>query len=458
MVWANPAFGLLAAGGLTVGFVYVMAPLADRLGLVDHPNYRKPHGGRMPLVGGLAMYLAFLLAASVLLPKAPVVRALVMGAGLLVFIGTVDDWRPLSHYVRFGAQIVAALVLYRVGGVVLHDLGRIGPSGELLSLGSWAIPITVFATVGVINAINMSDGMDGLAGSLLMVALGAIAVVAATADHTMELGLALLLMAVLAGFLYFNLRLPWRSRALVFMGDAGSMFLGLSVACLVILLSQGDDRAMTPATGLWILALPLIDAVSMMLRRLVTRRSPFAADREHYHHVLVQAGFSVPQALMVIVMVSALFGAVGLAGLYVEVPETVMFYGFVAVFALHFILLMRTWSKRRFLNRELERRGGLNRRVAGDRRARPGAWWRGADRRERRERRMRPERRDTGIQQARSYAASATTRRPGTRREEWILTPPSSANWRSELCGEAQRMNRIEREDDRRTDGSGPGP
>ena len=334
----------------------------------------------------------------VLGPMAAPVAALIVGGGILLLIGTVDDFRPLSHYLRFGAQIAAASVLCFWGNVILNDLGAIGPEWQTLALGDWAIPITIFATVGVINAVSISDGMDGLAGSLVLVALAGAAVVAGMAGRAPELQLILLLSAVLIGFLYFNMRLPWRSRARAFMGDAGSMFLGLTLACLLISLSQGENRAMPPVTALWFFAIPLIDTLSVMLRRLLHRRSPFTANREHYHHILVYAGFSVTKALLIIVGIAMALAGIGLLGLYLQVPESVMLYAFLGVFGLHFLILMRAWKFRRFLKRILERRGEVDRRVVRrDRRVTNAISqtidWQGKEHRHNEDRRKLPDRR-----------------------------------------------------------------
>ena len=233
----------------------------------------------------------------------------------------------------------------------------------------------------------------GLGGGVVMVALTGMAIVAGVAGRTAELRMILLLIAVVTGFLYLNLQFPWRSRAKVFMGDAGSMFLGLMLAFLLVSLSQGENRAMAPVTALWLLAIPLIDTVSMMLRRSISGRSPFAADREHFHHILVDAGFTVSRTLLVIIGFATALTGIGLLGLYLDVPERVQFYAFLGLFGLHFAVLMRTWRARRFLNRRLDRRGSVDRRSREDRRSPVTDRWAGKVRRIRRERRTLAERR-----------------------------------------------------------------
>jgi UDP-GlcNAc:undecaprenyl-phosphate GlcNAc-1-phosphate transferase len=137
------------------------------------------------------------------------------------------------------------------------------------------------------------------------------------------------------------------------MGDAGSMFLGFVLAWFLIQLSQGEGRLMTPVTALWIFALPLFDTVSVMLRRLLLGRSPFIGDREHLHHLLQAAGFSQKQALGLMVVLALAASGIGLVGTFLGAAEHWMFAGFLVLFAVHFLVLMRGWGSRRFLSRPL---------------------------------------------------------------------------------------------------------
>lgn len=256
-------------------------------------------------------------------------------------------------WARFGAQVAAALIMTLGAGVVLNDLGSLTSVGNPIFLGILAMPLTVFATVGVINAVNMSDGIDGLAGSLVLVVVAALCLMTWAADQWECLSVLTVLAAVLLAFLLFNLR-P-RGHALVFMGDAGSMFLGFVIAWLLVKLSQGPERLFAPAIALWIFALPLADTVSMLLRRTLLGRSPFLADREHFHHILIAAGFTPRQTVGLMVALASIAAAIGLTGHFAGVPEHWMFMGFLGLFALHFCLVMSAWHQKRFLGRLLLR-------------------------------------------------------------------------------------------------------
>ncbi len=347
------AYSYLIGFVVTVGLIHILRPLALRLGLVDQPDQRKLHKGEIPLTGGLAMFLGFLFA--VLTLKAPLgdLRALFAGAAILIVVGVLDDFHELSTRVRFAAQIGAALLMVYWGGVVLYDMGALGIHGGMAVLGVFSVPLTVFSAVGVINALNMSDGMDGEAGIFTLVALGSLAIITWLAGAEREFQIIMVLVSVVLGFLFYNLRLPGRKRALVFMGDAGSMFLGFMLTWFVVGLSQGEERIMTPVTALWILLLPLFDAVGIMFRRMFKGRSPFAADREHFHHLLLHAGYSVPHALLLILLLAICAAMVGLAGLFYGASEAWLFYSFLALFALYFIGMARSWKVMRLFQRSL---------------------------------------------------------------------------------------------------------
>jgi UDP-GlcNAc:undecaprenyl-phosphate GlcNAc-1-phosphate transferase len=334
---------VLIAFSITANILFAFPILARRFGLIDVPDQRKQHQDEIPLIGGIAMFCGFVLAALLIDPLPSGIRNLLAGAIILIAIGILDDLREMSHRVRFVAEIFAALLVSMGGGTILHDLGAIGWSTGSMSLGILAVPLTVFAMVGVINALNMSDGIDGLAGGQVLVTLSALALITWEKGLEQQLGLLLLLIAVVIAFLSFNLRFPGRPHALVFMGDAGSTFLGFILAWFMINLSQGEQRAMTPVTALWIFALPLVDTVSIMLRRMLNGLSPFQADREHLHHFLSKVGFTVSETLLIILGLATGLAVLGLIGLYLKISEAIMFLGFLGLFLCYLIGMMIAW-------------------------------------------------------------------------------------------------------------------
>jgi UDP-GlcNAc:undecaprenyl-phosphate GlcNAc-1-phosphate transferase len=378
----------------TAALILVLRPLAVTVGLVDVPSERKSHHGPVPLVGGIAIFIAvaavYLLPAltGVSIPTHDAVSFLVAGC-LLVGVGLIDDFVELSAAVRLIAQTVAALLMIFGAGVALHDLGGMTLSGDVLELGVLSLPFTIFATLGVINAMNMCDGLDGLSGSLALTSLtGFLAASWLWGDP----GKAALLTAIgggIVGFLLFNLRLPGRSRAAIFLGDAGSMFLGFALTWFAISLSQGPGQVVTPSAALWFLMVPIIDAVAMMLRRIVKGRSPFAADREHLHHIFLLAGYSVNQTVVILAMLSLAGVAFGLAATHWDWPDLLVAGAFLGVGLLYFWMIMHAWRVMRFLHRSIcRRRVVVDRRSAGDRRQARAADYRGPERRSGVERRQ----------------------------------------------------------------------
>ncbi len=295
------------------------------------------------------MFFAFALATLTLDIGLMEYRSFFAAAAILVVVGILDDMHELSSRARFGAQILAAALMAYWGGVVLGDLGFLGSGGSAFLLSGWEIVFTVFATVGVINALNMSDGLDGLAGGLALIALLGLA-------YATERALLTMLAVVVAGFLLFNMRLPWRHRALVFMGDAGSMFLGFAITWFFIALSQGDDRAMAPVTALWLLMIPLFDTIWLILWRFSQGRSPTSSDVGHLHHVLQMTGMRASTSVWVMLAIAG-FGAIaGIAALENGVAERTMFYVFLGLFAAYSAFMALSWHRRKLLWWPIERR------------------------------------------------------------------------------------------------------
>lgn len=331
-------WGFAGALLLCAALVVMLKTGASRVGLLDTPGGRKDHSHAVPLVGGLAIFLSLLLSTLCfgLIQRTPY---LLLCLAMVVAVGTWDDFREIRPRIKFAIQIVAAATMIWGGDVELRSLGDL-IGWRSIGLSFLAIPLTIFAVVGVVNSINMMDGMDGLAGSVSFISFSWFALIAARSDIQILLAIAVLLCGALAGFLLFNLRLPWQRQAQVFLGDAGSLMLGFALAWFAIDLTQGPGRSLPPIVAIWILLLPLADCVSLMTRRLTRGRSPFVADREHIHHYLLARGFTPSQTLAILAGCSTLFGAVGYVAWRLALPEAALFWTFfIAYFAYH------TWVK-----------------------------------------------------------------------------------------------------------------
>lgn len=335
----------------TLGFVQAYRKAAPAAGLMGHPGEHRRHAVPTPLVGGIAIFSGLLMAVLVTGAWREIDAALAGGAVLMVLTGILDDRWELPFWLRFLAQMLAAWMMVRFGGLVLRDLGPLF-SADTANLGAWAIPLTIFAAVGVINALNMVDGMDGLAGSLALTAVsGLVFLLFLNGQEADASALAVFGVAV-AAFLVFNIR-RGGSRARVFLGDAGSMLIGFVLAWFLVKSSQGVDRSIHPVTALWLLALPLFDAVGVLLRRSLRGRSPFAADRIHVHHLLLDAGWSVSGTLLSLVALAALLAGIGIAAQVAGVPDRYLFLFFLCLFTIY--LVAAEWaycSNRRNLARK----------------------------------------------------------------------------------------------------------
>ena len=335
--WTGALFALV----VTWVTLWLCTPLAKRLNLLDHPQGRKDHEVATPVTGGLAMVIGVLVAGLVFVPEIGDGFAGFLGAAMiLLVVGVLDDLFDLRWTWRVVAQVSAALVMIYVGDVRIEQLGpAVGLSS--MSLGMLSVPFTVFATVGLINAINMVDGVDGLAGSLVWAALLMLAAAALYAGNALIADRMMILMGAIAAFLAFNLRLPWRKRASLFMGNAGSAFLGLVIAWFAFRLTQNPGHPVNPVLALWLVPVPVMDTLVVMLRRVSARKSPFHADRNHIHHLMLEAGFGHTQVVFVLVVFSLLCGLAAGSAMRADVPHPVLLLAYVLMCLAWYLLTAR---------------------------------------------------------------------------------------------------------------------
>lgn len=309
---------------------------AGALDLVDHPRGRKDHVAPVPVVGGIAMLLG--VSAGVATTGAMTIETigLLTSGAVMVIVGALDDRFDLNWRWRILGQIVAAAFLAVFAGVSLDNLGQFDADTRL-SLGWAAIPVTVFAIVGLINAVNMADGVDGLAGMLVLISLLLMAIIYPGGTPDLHIVLAIAAVAV-AAFLIFNLRLPGRARALTFMGNSGSAFLGLLLAWAAIRVTHQSEPTVTPALAPWLVALPIMDCLTLIARRLGEGRSPFAADRCHFHHLLLDRSWPVSSVVVVAAVVHVLLASIGLVLHSIGVPDLGLIAAFIVLTVVHYVV------------------------------------------------------------------------------------------------------------------------
>jgi UDP-GlcNAc:undecaprenyl-phosphate GlcNAc-1-phosphate transferase len=331
--------GWFRAGLALVGvfiLIPLLVPLANRLGLTDKPDGRKQHEVPTPMHGGLTILLVLVTTAAIFHDiSSSQAWAFYLAGGLLIFVGVADDLKDLNWRWRIGAQVLAALGMIYLGGVSVQQLSDV-VGAKHFALGLLAIPVTVFVVVGVIKALNMADGVDGLAGGQALVSVLLFCCFALYAGNYLAAERLLAVAGAVIGFLCWNLRRPGLARAEVFLGDAGSMLLGFIIAWTAVRLTQNPAHPVSPVLGPWTIALPLIDTCSLILRRLRQGRSPFFADRDHLHHLMLEAGYSSTTIAVGGMVLSLLLGLGAAMLLKLGIYRPLLVVLFFVLIALHY--------------------------------------------------------------------------------------------------------------------------
>jgi UDP-GlcNAc:undecaprenyl-phosphate GlcNAc-1-phosphate transferase len=289
---------IVTALAVSIAVIPMMMRLAPHLGMVDVPDPRKVHLRPVPRVGGIGIALGALAAVLLVAPEAAWLPFYVAGALVLTTFGALDDSREMGHYTKFVGQLLAVAPLIWLGDLWVSSFPLLATPLPP-EIGK---PFTAFAMVGVINAVNHSDGLDGLAGGESLLSLAGIAYLAYLAgDTTLLLGCFAVLGGIF-GFLRFNTH-PAR----VFMGDAGSQFLGFSLATFVVVLTQKSNTGLSMALPVLILGLPVIDILAVFYLRARAGMNWFRATKNHVHHRLLALGFDHYQAVVAIYALQTFF-------------------------------------------------------------------------------------------------------------------------------------------------------
>jgi UDP-GlcNAc:undecaprenyl-phosphate GlcNAc-1-phosphate transferase len=286
---------MVGAMAVSVLMVPVLARLAPRLGLMDAPAQRKVHQRPVPRVGGIAVVCGALISIGAFGDIDPLLRGYLIGSGVIFVFGLWDDAAEIGHYWKFLGQFLAVVPVVGAG-LYVTNLPFVGePVG--MAIG---IPFTVIAMVGMINAVNHSDGLDGLAGGEVLVSLAGIAVLAYLSEAWRTLVIVSGALGGVLGFLRYN-SYPAR----IFMGDSGSQFLGLSVAFLLVMMTQQGATELTPSVVLLLAGLPVADILIVLYKRVSGGMNWFRATRNHLHHRLLDIGFSHVETVIIIYSVQA---------------------------------------------------------------------------------------------------------------------------------------------------------
>lgn len=287
----------------SVGLTAVAICLSKKLNLGDLPGVRKVHKEPIPRIGGVAVYASVALPMTLVLlvldpmrgisgPTDAQMATVMLGATIVFMLGLIDDVKPLRARLKLFVQLAAATLVYG-GGIRIESIG-VGEWSPI-DLGWLAWPVTVFWIVGITNAVNLSDGVDGLATSLSMAACGVVAMLSIWGDQPPITTLMVTVLGALTGFLCFNFH-PAR----IFLGDSGSLFLGFTISAASILCFLKSQTFATLVLPAIVLGVPILDMALSIVRRFVTRRPIFAPDRGHVHHRLLQLGLGQREVVGVI--------------------------------------------------------------------------------------------------------------------------------------------------------------
>jgi UDP-GlcNAc:undecaprenyl-phosphate GlcNAc-1-phosphate transferase len=292
------AMPFIVAMIVAMAWLPLLAKVAAKWGIVDQPGARKVHAAPIPRVGGLAMAIGVFVAALIAIDLQVQDRWFLGAAAVLVAFGALDDRFDLDYRVKLVGQLLAVVIVVIVGDVHIRAITL----DDRVMLPEWvSVPLTIFFLVGITNAVNLADGLDGLAGGTTFLCLCAVALLlSSVGDQNAGTALCLAFAGAVLGFLRFN-----TYPATVFMGDAGSQLLGFTIGVLSIRATQSFASQFSAAIPILLLAIPILDTLSVMAQRIGEGRSPFSPDKNHIHHKLLALGFGHHEAVMVIYSMQA---------------------------------------------------------------------------------------------------------------------------------------------------------
>jgi len=351
---------------ITLFALCLLKSVSFTLGLVDYPGGRKKHKKIVPMIGGLAIFIGISFSFFPLIVDSQVYFSFWSVCLGVVVLATVDDLYGLSPSNRLFIQFLLTSMMIIFGHTGILHLGNVAGLGDIL-LGKMSLIFTGVAIVGVANAVNMMDGVDGLTGCVSLGELACLLFLTWHAGAHVETILIVLLMGSIVAFLCFNFPMKPLEKMKIFLGDAGSLFIGFTLAWLCVRVTQNQFLvSYPPVLMLWILALPLMDTLHLMINRKMRGVSPFRGDRRHIHHLLLQLNYSPRETNFILTALSMLIGILGITLYLVGAPEWLLMVAILVLFALYSMFayrLKKRISRRQykfsvpFLRTEIQRSG-----------------------------------------------------------------------------------------------------
>lgn len=283
----------------SIALTPIVIKFALKADITDKPDHRKVHLKKMPSMGGLAIYISFMIGLIILRPHSYYTFPLILGSLIIVFTGIVDDIKGLSPKLKLVGQLAAALIVVLAGDIQVSFINL--PFGAQLHLHWLSIPLTILWIIGITNAINLIDGLDGLAAGVSSIVLLTITGLAISMGNIFVASIAALSLGSTLGFLVFNF-----NPAKIFMGDTGSLFLGFLISVISVL-GFKNVTLFSLVVPVIILGVPISDTFFAIIRRLVNKRPLSAPDKSHLHHCLLNLGYTHRETVLLIYGISGFF-------------------------------------------------------------------------------------------------------------------------------------------------------
>ena len=322
-------------------FIPIVSKIATHIGALDIPNARKVHKKPIPRLGGLGIYFGFLLGYMLFGFQSIQMNSILIGSFVIVITGIIDDIKPIPAKYKFLGQIVGAAIIPIYGGIYLNEITAFG---LYIDFGIISIPITILFIVSIINCMNLIDGLDGLAGglsSIYFLTVGIIAMIINNSDG-LDVILTFIMLGSTLGFLLHNF-----NPAKIFMGDSGSMFLGYIIA-VIALLGFKNITLTSFIVPLLLLAIPILDTLFAILRRLINHKPISMPDKNHLHHQLLKLNFSQRTTVLIIYFVDILFAVASIIYVLKDRVSGIIIYTLLLIIVLVFICKTNIlWEKKK---------------------------------------------------------------------------------------------------------------
>ena len=333
---------------VTALIVPFIKKVAIHVGALDIPNERKVHSKPMPRLGGLAMFLGFLFSYMIFGEPSSTMNSILIGSFIVVLTGTVDDIKPLKSSVKFIAQMVAAIIISCYGKLLIQDITAFG---LYFDLGILSYPITIFFILGCLNCINLIDGLDGLAAGISAIYFATIGIISIIMGKTgLDFVLTFIMLGSVLGFLVHNFH-----PATIFAGDSGSLFMGFMVA-VIALLGFKSVTLTSLIIPLLILAVPILDTIFAILRRLIKGEKISKPDKKHSHHQLLKKNFSHRQTVLIIYAIDILFAFASIIYVLHDQKIGYVIYAILTIIVLTFVLTTDIVVDQEHISRLLKRK------------------------------------------------------------------------------------------------------